>query len=73
MSYCIALEADISTDFCPLPPGNCYWSHTRTQKCCYTESDLTQEEFCELTGRTLPTEGEKQIFLTDLRAALKGK
>jgi hypothetical protein len=54
MTYCIIIESRLSTQECPLDKGACYWQHRGTKACCYSEKEMTQEEFCALTGAELP-------------------
>jgi len=70
MSFCIALEANIDTDRCPLAKGKCYWQHRETHECRYTEADLTPAEFCTHVGLPMPTPEASDKFKTDLRALL---
>ena len=70
MTFCIAVESNIKTDECPLPKGKCYWQHRETKLCCYTEKDLTVEEFCDLVNAPIPSEEELEAFKKLLRSKL---
>ena len=73
-TFCVMISAEIVVATCPLRQGRCYWQHIRTNSCKYSlaESDgLTIEEFCERTGREVPTEPERIELYEKLKLALR--
>lgn len=72
MTYCIAIASHLAEDTCPLEKGQCYWQHRTTNKCCYTESDLSHEDYKTLTGTSKPiTEQTLDTMRDKLRSALQ--
>lgn len=70
MTYCIAIEQALVSG-CPLPKGRCYWQHRVTKVCCYTEQDLTPEEYAERVGTYVPEDKEVQLFTARLRTEMR--
>ena len=71
MTFCIAVEQELTVSVCPLKAGACYWQHRKTHACCYTEEDMTPTEFCERVGLTkVPDEADHKKFLAALKLKL---
>lgn len=70
--FCIAVEKqlDLPEGKCPLAKADCYWQHRVTGVCCFTENDLTTEEFCRSVGAKVPTEEDLNTFRDKLRDAV---
>lgn len=67
MTFCVVIESKINTTVCPLEKGSCYWQHRKDRSCCYTDQDLSPEEFSTLVG----LEKKPLMSLTEFRAQLK--
>lgn len=70
MTFCIAIEKELTTEHCPLLPGRCYWAHRVTRACTYTDQELTPEEFALRVGSTPPSADEVQTFTANLRTEM---
>ena len=70
MTHCIAIDAALPSDQCPLARGECYWRHRDTGKCKYTADELTEHEFAALVGAPLPSPHQREALLAKLREAL---
>lgn len=70
MTFCIAVEAKLNTDICPLSKGRCYWQHTVTKTCAYTEKELSVPEFCATIGVDEPVGMSLEEFKLKLRSTL---
>ena len=70
MSYCIEIDAELDTNICPLAKGDCYWQHKKTNRCSYTEQDLTSKEFADVTGKEDISTNQLESFRLELRAAI---
>lgn len=69
MIFCIAIDAPLAESTCPLEKGACYWQHRGTKDCCYTEQELTVEEFKARVGSNDPV-SDIDEFRDRLRMAL---
>ena len=70
MAFCIAINANLVVQSCPLRKGQCYWQHKLTNKCCYTDAELSIEQFCERTGKDMPTDDQRLATINKLRREL---
>lgn len=70
MTYCIAIESVLPVSKCPLEKGQCYWQHRESHKCCYTDADLTTDEFASMVATASVTEDQVTAFRTQLHKAL---
>jgi len=70
MTFCIAVEAQLNTDVCPLPKGRCYWQHRETRQCCYTEHEIAPTSYCLQVGANPASEQELAEFKIQLRVKL---
>lgn len=68
MTFCIAIEANLNTDVCPLAKGDCYWQNRETKKCCYSEVDMSPEEYAVATSAKVCV---TQISLDNVKACLR--
>ena len=41
---CPLIKKELSISICPVT--HCMWRHSESGDCCYTEQDLTVEEYC---------------------------
>lgn len=69
--HCVIIEMQIEGPTCPLPAGRCYWQHTRTKVCCYTDNELTVEEFCAAVEAPIPDGKTVQSFMDQLKTELR--
>jgi hypothetical protein len=69
--FCGAIKKDLSVATCPLRQGDCYWQHAKTNKCKYTVEEITVDQFCERTGRTLPPDDVREELIADIKATVK--
>lgn len=71
MTYCVAVQADIAVPVCPLAKGKCMWQHRQTHVCCYTNQEMTVDQFCTMVGtKGHPTELQVGRFMIKLRQEL---
>lgn len=73
-TFCVMIQEELLVATCPLKQGRCYWQHTKTNSCKYSVADaddLTVEEFCQRTGRELPSEEERLAIYEQLKATLR--
>ena len=71
MTLCIAIDRELTVRKCPLDRGTCYWQHRESHECCYTEVEMTTQEFCQHVGiKGQPSEEQVGKFMVKLRAML---
>jgi hypothetical protein len=72
MSTCVAVDREIPDGTtCPLDKGQCYWQHRQTKVCCYTDAEMTVQEFCAHVGiKGHPSEDQVGRFMVKLRSVL---
>ncbi len=71
-TFCVLIQDTLIVSTCPLRQGRCYWQHAQTNICKYSQLDadsLTVEEFCQRTGRDLPTDSERVELIEQIRAS----
>lgn len=70
-TYCGPLQKRILVSTCPLVKRSCMWQHRLSQKCCYTQDELSPDEFCSRVGLPPPTSGEVELRKTQIVQAVK--
>jgi hypothetical protein len=69
-AYCVLIDARLKTVRCPLENGKCYWQHRETNECCYTDCELTVEQFTQITGADPLSSTDIDEFKERLRAQM---
>lgn len=64
---CVVIGKELVIDFCPLANGVCFYKHRLTNKCMYTDKEMSADELAVLVGLSPLSEEEYNSIFNKLK------